>query len=125
MNLVDSCGWLEYFANGSNASFFSRAIGRTSELIVPTLCLTEVFKVVLRQSGEAKALQSVATLRQGTIVGLDDTLALEAGRLSVDRKLPIADSIILATARHYGAVLWTQDAHFEKFEGVRYIPKAY
>jgi predicted nucleic acid-binding protein len=121
MNVVDSSGWLEYFAAGKNAAFFSKAIEDTPRLLVPTLSLFEVFKRVLQQRGEPAALQAAALMHQGVVVGLDATLALAAARLSAEERLPLADSVILATARAHGAILWTQDADFERREGVRYI----
>lgn len=122
MNVVDSSGWLEYFADGPNAPFFADAVEATGELIVPTISLYEVFKRVLQQRGENDALEAVALIMQGEVVTLDVTLALSAARLSSELRLPMADSIILATARSEGAILWTQDAHFNGLEGVRYTP---
>jgi toxin FitB len=123
MNLVDSSGWLEYFADGPNADFFALAIEQPSELIVPTISLYEVFKKVLQQRGDGPALQAIAIMQQGNVVSLDASLALSAAKASVELGLPMADSIILTTARTHGATLWTQDSHFEGVEGVQYIRK--
>ena len=123
MNVVDSSGWLEYFADGFNAGFFAPTITATQELIVPTLSLYEVFKRVMQQSGEAQALQAVALMQQGQIVDLDPAIALAAAKISIEHHLPMADSIILATARSREAVLWTQDADFANVAGVRYVAK--
>ncbi len=123
MNVVDSSGWLEYFADGPNADHFAPAIESTSELVVPTICIYEVFKRVLQQRTENEALQAVVTMQQGLVVDLGVTLALEAATLSHRLKLPMADSIMLATARSYRAVLWTQDSDFRGIEGVEYIEK--
>ncbi len=120
MNVVDSSAWLEYFAEGANASFFAGPIEDIEALVVPTMSLFEVFKRVLQQRGESAALQAIAAMQQGTVAELGAELAVRAAALSVDMKLPLADSIILATARKYGAELWTQDADFEGIEGVRY-----
>ena len=120
MNVVDSSAWLEYFANGPNAGFFARAIEKTSHLLVQSLILYEVFKRVLQQRDEGAALQAVAVMQQGTVVDLDAPLALAAARLSVEHHLPMADSVILATARGQAAVLWTQDADFKGMPGVEY-----
>jgi predicted nucleic acid-binding protein len=120
MNVVDSCAWLEYFADGTNAAFFARAIENTRELIVPTLSLYEVFKRVLQQRNESDALQAVAVMHQGTIVDLDGRIALSAARMSIAHKLPMADSVMLATARASGATLWTQDDDFRGLSGVQY-----
>lgn len=123
MNVVDSSGWLEYFADGPNADFFAPAIQDTDQLVVPTISVYEVFKRVLQQRGEGEALQGIAVLAQGQVAELDTTLALNAAKLSVDRKLPMADSIMLATAQAHDATLWTQDADFENVAGVEYIEK--
>ncbi len=123
MNVVDSSGWLEYFADGPNAEFFAPAIEETSELIVPTLSLFEVFKKVLQQRGEGAALQAIAVMMEGEVVDLTAELALMAAKLSVERKLPMADSVMLATALAHDATLWTQDADFKDVENVRYIEK--
>jgi predicted nucleic acid-binding protein len=123
MNVVDSSGWLEYFADGPNADFFASAIENVSELIVPSISVYEVFKRVLQQRGEGKALQAVAVMQQGTVVDLDTELALSAAKLSVDLKLPMADSVMLATARAHGSTLWTQDVDFDGLEGVQYVER--
>lgn len=123
MNVIDSCGWLEYFADGPNADFFAPAIENTEELIVPTISVYEVFKRVLQQRSEGDALQTVAILAQGQIVELNTTLALDAARISVVHRLPMADSMMLATARAYHATLWTQDADLKDMAGVEYIEK--
>lgn len=123
MNVIDSSGWLEYFVSGENASFFAPAIEDTDRVVVPTISLLEVFKRVLIEKNRDDALEAVAVMKDGQVVDLDDNLALVAAELSYELKLPLADSIILATAREYNATLWTQDAHFKDIEGVRYIEK--
>ena len=122
MNVVDSSGWIEYFADSAAADFFAPAIEDVPNLIVPSLTLFEVFKRIL-QRDEGQALQAVAAMQQGRVVDMDGTLALAAAKLSVQEKLPMADSIILATAREHRAILWTQDSDFEGHEDVRYRPK--
>jgi len=124
MNVVDSSGWLEYFADAPNADFFSSAIEDSASLIIPSLSLYEVFKRVLQQRGEGEALQSVAYMQQGKVIDLDSTLAIEAARLSHELTLPMADSIILATAQAVDATLWTQDSDFKDIEGVRFVAKS-
>ncbi len=124
MNVVDSSGWLEYFADGPNADFFAPSIENVAELVVPSISVYEVFKKVFEQRGEGDALQAVAAMEQGVVIDLDTTIALSAAKISLDLKLPMADSIILATAQRYNAVLWTQDSDFRGFEGVRYVEKA-
>ena len=122
-NLVDSCGWLEYFADGPNASFYAPPIENVGRLIVPTICILEVFRKVLRQRGENSALQAVAAMEQARVVDLDSSIALGAARLGADLGLPLADSVILATARAHKALIWTQDADFKKVDGVRFPRK--
>ncbi len=123
MNVVDSSGWLEYLADGPNAGFFAKPITAASELVVPSVSLYEVFKRVLQQRGEDDALQAVALMQQGTIAELTAPLALSAARISHTEKIPMADSIMLATARAYGATLWSQDADFKNVAEVRYVAK--
>ena len=125
MNIVDSSGWLEYFAEGSNAKFFAPAIEDTKNLLVPVICLYEVFKKLLQQSGLNEAQIHVSDMKQGKIVEIDESLALSAAKLSAELKLPMADSLILATARANNATLWTQDEHFKDLDGVKYIEKKY
>src|SRR4030043_471043 len=118
MNVVDSSAWLEYFAGSKNAEQFSKIIENPEQLIVPTLCIYEVFKKVLHQRSEHEAFQAVAAMQQGKVVDMDTRVAMEAARLSIKNQLPLADSVILATSRQYQAILWTQDAHFDGMEGV-------
>jgi predicted nucleic acid-binding protein len=124
VNVVDSSGWLEYFAAGPNADFFAPALSATDELVVPTISVYEVFKRVSQQRGEGDAIQAVALMQQGTVVELTLHLALEAARVSVATGLQMADSTILATARSFDATLWTQDADFASIDGVRYVAKS-
>jgi toxin FitB len=124
MNIVDSSGWLEYFADGPNAAFFSGPLQETEELIVPTITIYEVFKAVLRQRDESDALQAVALMQQGSVVELTASISILSAKTSIEHRLPMADSIVLATARIYEAVVWTQDSAFKDIEGVRYIRKA-
>ncbi len=120
MNLVDTSGWIEYFFSGPNASFFSGPIEATQELVVPTVCLYEVFKKVNLVADEARALRAIAQMKQARVVGLTENIALKASLVSIKHKLPMADSLIYATAQTLGAVVWTQDDHFRKLPGVNY-----
>lgn len=123
MNVVDSSGWLEYFSEDKNADFFAPIIEQTTKLIVPSISLLEVFKKILHEHDENEALRSVAVMQEGQVIELDATLAIFAAKLGRDFKLPLADSVMYATARAYNAMLWTQDSDFKGFEGVRYIGK--
>jgi predicted nucleic acid-binding protein len=120
VNVVDSSGWIEYLSGGGNAAFFRKPLEGDEPVLVPTLCLFEVYRHMLRHIGGEEALEVVAAMRGGVVVALDDRLALEAAELSVGTKLASADSIILATARAHDAELWTQDSDFDGMEGVRY-----
>jgi predicted nucleic acid-binding protein len=123
MNVIDSSGWLEYFTNGSNADFFAPVVENAKDVLVPTISLFEVFKRILTEKNRDDALEAVALMKEGRLVDLDDSLALVAAELSYELKLPMADSIILATARANNAALWTQDVHFKGMEGVKYVEK--
>ncbi len=123
MNVVDSCGWLEYFAQGPNAAFFAVALEDTEELIVPSICVYEVGKRILLQRGEDDALRVMAHMQQGLVVDLTAALAVEAVRIGSSEGLSLADSIILATARSRHATLWTQDSDFSQLEGIKYVTR--
>ena len=123
MTIVDSSGWLEYFADGRNAGLFAKGIEKTDQLVVPSITIAEVFKRIFQQRGEQPALQAAAHMNQGRVIDLDANLAMHAAKLGYQLKLPLADSIILATAIQCGATLWTQDEDFKSIKSVRYIPK--
>jgi len=123
MNVVDSSAWLEYFADGPNAGFFAPAIEDAERLIVPSICVVEVFRRMMQQLGLDAALRATTGMQSGRVIGLDAALAREAGRIGVERKLALADSIILATALALDATIWTQDPDFERFERVEFRRK--
>jgi predicted nucleic acid-binding protein len=122
MNIIDSSGWLEYFSDGPNAIHYLPPLNDTSTLIVPVITIYEVFKVVLRESAENEALQAVAAMQKGKVIDLNADIAMNASKLSLQHNLPMADSIILATARAYDCAIWTQDSDFQHIEGVNYFP---
>ena len=123
MNVVDSSGWLEYFAGGANVDFFAPVIKSTDSLIVPTVCLYEVFKRLMAQRGEESALQAMGVMSLGAVVDLTRDIAVNAAQISLEFRIAMADSIILATTRAYNAILWTQDADFEEMDGVKFVAK--
>jgi toxin FitB len=123
VNLVDSCGWLEYLADGPHSNFFAPALEDTESLLVSTISIYEVLKRVLQQRGEDAAFQAVALMEQARVIDVTAPIAMSAATLSADLKLPMADSLILATARALDAVLWTQDGDFEGMTGVKFIRK--
>jgi len=123
LNVVDSCGWLEYFADGPGASFFAPAIEKTGKLVVPSICLLEVFKRALQQRGEESAVVAISAMREGRIVDLDPAIALNAARLGASLGLPLADSVIVATAQVNNAIIWTSDSDFKDIDGVKFLDK--
>ena len=122
MNVVDSCGWLEYFADGPNAKYFASALEDTEHLLVPAICVYEVFKRTFQQRGEEMALQAAGLMSQATIISIDDAVALNAARYSCEYKLPMADSIVYAVARMNQATILTQDDDFKNLPSVKYFP---
>ena len=123
MNVVDSSGWIEYLTDAPNADFFAPVIQDAAQLIVPFISIYEVFKILLRDDIEEIAMERILQMSRGQIVPLDGGLSIAAARLSLELRLPMADSIILATAQAYDATLWTQDVDFEGVAGVRYVRK--
>jgi len=124
VNVIDSSVWIEYYDDGPNSDFFSAPIQDRESLVLPSICLYEVYTWVSRHHSEVAARTILADMQQGMLVALDSSLAVDAARLSLelDLDLPLADSVILATARAYEAVLWTQDADFKGLPGVRFRP---
>jgi len=123
MNIVDSSGWLAYFADEPNAKHFITPLSDSASLVIPTVTIYEVFKVVLRESREKEALQAAGAMQKGTVVDLTVPLAIAASKISLEHNLPMADSIILATAKEFDAIIWTQNADFRNIEGVKLFPK--
>ncbi len=123
MNIVDSSGWLEYFSGGPNSDQFATPLQDPTSLIVPVITIYEVFKVVLRESSENEAFQAVAAMQKGSIIDLTTSIAMKASKLSLQYRLPMADSIVLSTAQSYECLIWTQDSDFENLPDVKYFPK--
>ena len=123
MNIVDSSGWLAYFADEPNAKIFLTPLKDTASLVVPSITIYEVFKVVLRETSENEALQAAAAMQKGTVVDLTVTLAIAASKISLEQGLTMADSVIIATAKAFDAVIWTQDSDFKNITGVKYFKK--
>jgi len=121
VNVVDSSGWVEFFTDGPNASLFAEPVEDLEALVVPTISVLEVFKFVLRHRDETSALEAATAMRQGRVVDLDSETALLAAKLGIDHGLPLADSVIYATAQREGAEVWTQDSDFRDLSDVRFI----
>ena len=122
MNVVDSSAWLSYFADEPCAGSFAKPISDFENLLVPSITLTEVFKSAARQRNEPAAMLAVSQMKRGRVIDLDESLAIEAASYGLEFKLPLADSIIYATARKFEALLWTRDADFKDLPGVEYFP---
>jgi len=122
MNVVDSSAWISYFTDDKNAGIFAVPIENLEKLLVPSITLTEVFKYMSRHVDEAVALQAIAHMNQGLTVSLDSSLALDAAALGLEFKLPLADSIVYATAKKFGARVWTRDSDFKNLPEVEYYP---
>jgi len=123
MNLVDSCGWIEYVAGTKLGRNYIDPINKISSLLVPSICIYEVFKKIAHERDEEEALSIVANMQMGQIAELDSRLAIDAAQISREHKLPMADAIVLATGRAFGATIWTQDSHLKGFPGVKYFSK--
>lgn len=121
MNLVDTSGWLEYMFEGANAELFAPPIEESSTLIVPVICLYEVFKKVSLVADESSALKAIAHMKLGRVVEANEDLALNAAQLSIRHQLPMADAFIYASTLQESATLWTQDAHFQTLPHVKYF----
>ena len=123
MNLVDTSGWLEYFFDGTNAAFFAPVIEDTENLIVSVINEYEVYKKVLQISSRQKALRAITQMKLGNIISLSEEIALFAAEISIQYKIPMADSIIYATGKLNNANVWTQDVDFINLPCVKYIKK--
>lgn len=123
MNIVDTSGWLEYFADSPLAENYATAIENTDELLVPSIVLYEVFKKITLAYDENKAFQAIAQLKQGQVLDVNEAIALYAGKISIEKQLPMADALIYATAILHNATILTQDAHFEGLPQVKYFVK--
>jgi predicted nucleic acid-binding protein len=124
VNVVDSSGWLEYLGDGPDAAFFAQTLQEVDELLVPTLTIQEVVRAIFDTGGEGDALQTAAAMQQGLVVELDTTLALEAGRISMLQAVGRESSVVLATARRFGAEVWTLSSELRDVRGVRYRARA-
>ncbi len=123
MNVVDTSGWLEYFEGGRNSKEFAAPIKKTDKLIVPTICIYEISKIILRESDENHLLQALAAIQKGRVVALTPLISTAAAKMSLKYKLPMADSIIYTTAQQFNAAVWTQDIDFKDLPNVNYLPK--
>jgi toxin FitB len=124
MNVLDSSAWIEYFRASSLASVFLPIVEDRKKLIVPSITIYEVHKSALLEKGEDEALEAKNLMLKGKVILLDPSLAVDASRLSIKHKLPMADAIIYATTLANAAEVWTTDAHFKGLPNVRFFEKA-
>ena len=120
MNVVDTSGWIEFLFEGSNAGVFAPLVENIDDLLVPVICMYEVFKKVNAVADEPKALQAIGLMKQGRVIEVTEAISLRAALISLKHRLPMADSLILSTAWSEQATLWTQDKHFAGLPGVEY-----
>ena len=127
MNVVDSCGWIEYLGDGPNAADYAACLSDPAgpeRLLLPSICLQEVFKLALREQGPERAdIVAAYMTSHAKVIPHDAGLALEAAFISQRHGLALADSVVYATARAHQAILWTQDAAFKGLPGVRFVAK--
>ncbi len=120
MNVVDSCGWLEYIADGSNTPFFEAAILDESHLLVPSIVVFEVVKRLLILNEREAAQSFLSVMQRCRVEHLAPTELAGAAETALKYKLAMADAIIWQTAQLHQAQLFTQDVDLKDLPGVRY-----
>lgn len=119
--LIDSCGWLEYFTDGKLADAYYSYLKRPAQIITASIIIYEVYKKIKRERGEEAALLAIAQIKETQIIPLNESIALLAGDLSLEYKIPMADALIYATAKSATATVVTSDTHFKNLPGVVYL----
>lgn len=123
MNLVDSSAWMEYFADGKNAKHFAPIIQDLKNLVVSVINVSEVYKKISRHRDENSAIQAIAVMQQAEVLEITSQVAIEGSKISIQNKIPITDSLIIASARSVGAKIWTQDYDFKGLDNVMFFKK--
>ena len=118
--VLDSSCWLEVFDGGSRAKLFQEQVAKVEALVVPVITIYEVFKYIRRKLGDESASRAATYMQRGHVIDQNMALTLEAA----SNGLPLADSLIYATAQLHRADLWTQDAHFEGLSGIKFFKKS-
>jgi len=103
MNIIDSSLWLEYFSGTLRDNSIVDIIEKPSSQYIPSICIYEVHKRMLIDKGETIALSSTSFMQNATVISITPEIAILAAKLSKEHKLPMADSIIYATAKIYNA----------------------
>jgi len=123
MNIIDSSLWIEFFAGTPLDGRIVNALLNIEEMYVPAICLYEVRKKFLNDNDASKAVTAIEIMKKGIVISIDSEIALLASDISKQHKLPMADSIIYATAVMKDAELYTQDKHFDNLDRVHYFSK--
>lgn len=123
MIVIDSSGWMEFFADGPHAEEFASRLRQPTAVLTPTVAMYEVYEWIKRERSEDEALDAVATMKKTTIVDLTEEIALTAADLSLEHSLAMADSMMLAVARENEAILVTTDSGFDGIAGVTIFSK--
>ncbi|MBV6421563.1 MAG: hypothetical protein DAHOPDDO_02838 [Ignavibacteriaceae bacterium] len=123
MNLVDSSAWMEYFADGKNAKHFAPMIQDLKNLVESIINVSEVYKKISQHRDENSAIQAIAVMQQAEVLEITSQIAIEGSKISIQNKIPMADSLIIASARSVGAKIWTQDYNFKGIDNVLFFKK--
>lgn len=123
MILVDSCGWLEWFTDGTLADQYKEFLADPDNILLPAIILYEVYKVLKREVGEEKALLAAGYMKNAQVIAIDDTIALAAADIALHEKLAMADAIIVAASRAHNCRIISSDADLKDQDNVDYIPK--
>ena len=121
MTLVDSFGWIEYLAEGRLAGRYEEYLSNLAEVVTPTIVLYEVYKKLRRECKEEEALLVVAQIMKTKVVSLTEEISLLAAEVSLKQALPVADSVVYATALKEACPVVTSDPHFKGLEDVIYL----
>ncbi len=123
MIIVDSRGWLEWFTDGALADSYKKYLADSDNILVPAIVLYEVYKVLKRGAGEEKALLAAAYMRSSRLIPFDDTLALAAADIALQKNLAMADAIIVAVSKAHNCRIVSSNADLKELDNVDYIQK--
>ena len=123
MNIVDSSGWMAYLINEESAEIFAPIIQDTANLLVSSISLYEVYKKLTTKIDERLAINGIVLMKQVNVIPVTEEIALNAAKLSIEKKIPMADSIIYTTGILNNATVWTQDCDFINLPNVKFIKK--
>ncbi len=121
MIIMDSYGWIEYFAGGPLSDKYQKYLADPKNIITPVIVVYEVYKKIKRERGEKAALETLTHITRTNIVPLDETLAVKATDISLDFRLPMADAIVYASGVIKNCKIVTSDPHFKGLPKVIFI----